>query len=64
MNQPEPKPFLISKHQVLEAWKRVKANQGAGGVDEESIKDFEPKLGWCSILRGGLKLPLKMSRAD
>ena len=44
MNQPEPKPFLISKHQVLEAWKRVKANQGAGGVDEESIKDFEQKL--------------------
>ena len=44
MNQPEPKPFLISKHQVLEAWKRVKANQGAAGVDEESIKDFEQKL--------------------
>ena len=44
MDQPKPKPFLISKHQVLEAWKRVKANQGAAGVDEESIRDFEGKL--------------------
>lgn len=44
MKQPQSKPFYISKHAVLEAWKRVKANQGAAGVDEESIKDFERKL--------------------
>ena len=44
MNLPESKPFLISKHSVLEAWKRVKANQGAAGIDEESIQDFERKL--------------------
>ena len=44
MTQPQPKPFCISKHVVLEAWKRVKANQGAAGVDEESIQDFERKL--------------------
>ena len=44
MNQPEPKPFCISKHAVLEAWERVKANKGAVGVDEESIRDFERKL--------------------
>jgi RNA-directed DNA polymerase len=44
MSLPESKPFLISKHSVLEAWKRVKANQGAAGIDEESIQDFEHKL--------------------
>lgn len=44
MRLPESKPFLISKHSVLEAWKRVKANQGAAGIDEESIQDFEHKL--------------------
>jgi RNA-directed DNA polymerase len=44
MSLPELKPFLISKHSVLEAWKRVKANQGAAGIDEESIQDFEHKI--------------------
>ena len=44
MSLPESKPFLISKHSVLEAWKRVKANQGAAGIDNESIQDFERKL--------------------
>jgi RNA-directed DNA polymerase len=37
----ETKPYKISKHQVLEAYKRVKANRGAAGVDEESLSDFE-----------------------
>jgi RNA-directed DNA polymerase len=44
MSLPESKPFLISKHRMLEAWERVKANQGAAGIDEESIQDFEHKL--------------------
>lgn len=44
LNQPGSKPFCISKHLVLEAWKRVKANRGAGGVDDESVQDFERKL--------------------
>ena len=44
MNQPQPKPFCISKHAVLEAWERVRANKGAAGIDDESIKDFERKL--------------------
>ena len=38
------KPFCISKRVVLEAYKRVKANQGAAGVDRESIADFEKDL--------------------
>ena len=38
------KPFSISKHVVWEAYKRVKANKGAAGVDKESIYDFEKDL--------------------
>ncbi len=38
------KPFNISKQFVWEAYKRVKANKGAAGVDEESLADFEEKL--------------------
>jgi RNA-directed DNA polymerase len=38
------KPFSISKRVVYEAYKRVKANKGAAGVDEESIADFEKDL--------------------
>ena len=38
------KPFRISKWVVWEAYKRVKANQGAAGVDGETIADFERDL--------------------
>ena len=34
----------ISKWEVWEAYKRVKANQGAAGVDDETIADFERNL--------------------
>ena len=38
------KPYSISKHVVLKAFKRVKANKGAAGVDGESIAEFEKDL--------------------
>jgi len=38
------KPFVISKWLVWEAWRRVKANKGAAGVDEQSIQAFEANL--------------------
>jgi hypothetical protein len=47
-NQEEPasaaKPFSIPKREVWEAFKRVKANQGAAGVDGQSIAEFEANL--------------------
>jgi hypothetical protein len=38
------KPFEISKWVVWEAYRKVKANRGAAGVDEESINEFERDL--------------------
>jgi retron-type reverse transcriptase len=38
------KPFGISKREVWEAYKQVRANQGAAGVDEQSIAEFEEEL--------------------
>src|SRR5260370_4969763 len=40
----EAKPFDIAKREVWEAFKKVKANQGAAGVDGQSIADFEADL--------------------
>ena len=38
------KPFGISKWEVWEAYKNVKANQGAPGVDGQTIEEFENDL--------------------
>jgi RNA-directed DNA polymerase len=38
------KSFDISKWVVWEAYRKVKANRGAAGVDEESIAEFEADL--------------------
>ena len=38
------KPFEISKHAVVHAWELVKANDGAEGVDGETIEQFAFKL--------------------
>lgn len=35
------KPFCLAKSEVWEAYKRVKANQGAAGVDSQSITEFD-----------------------
>lgn len=44
MSEPKPKSFEISKWAVWEAYRRVKANKGAAGVDEQSIEEFERDL--------------------
>lgn len=38
------KPFTISQRAVWEAYKKVKANRGAAGIDQQSIEDFEKDL--------------------
>lgn len=38
------KPFPISKRQVWEAYKRVKANQGGAGVDGQTLAEFDGEL--------------------
>jgi hypothetical protein len=40
----EAKPFCISRWEVWEAYLKVKSNQGAAGLDEQSIEDFERNL--------------------
>ena len=38
------KPFCIAKREVWEAYRQVKANRGAAGVDGQSIEDFDRDL--------------------
>ena len=38
------KPFNIPKQLFVQAYKLVKANAGAAGVDEESLEDFAKDL--------------------
>lgn len=40
----EIKPFIISKHLVMQAFKLIKANAGAAGVDNQSLADFVKEL--------------------
>ena len=40
----QAKPFCITKRQVWEAYKRVKANKGAAGVDGQTIEKFAENL--------------------
>ena len=38
------KPFEINKHDVFNAWRQVKANRGAHGIDEQTITEYEGSL--------------------
>src|SRR6516165_478142 len=38
------KPFTIAKRQVYEAYRAVKSNGGAAGVDKQTIEQFEADL--------------------
>ena len=38
------KPFLIEKRRVYEAYKAVKSNHGAAGVDGQTLEIFEKDL--------------------
>ena len=38
------KPFEVPKSLLWEAWQRVKANDGAEGIDGQTIEDFESDL--------------------
>lgn len=38
------KSFIISKHLVMEAWKRIRSNGGGAGIDNQSLRDFEKNL--------------------
>ena len=40
----QEKPFAIPKQLVWEAYRRVKANKGAPGVDRQSLEEFESGL--------------------
>ena len=42
--KPSGKPVAISKWEVWDAYRLVKANQGAAGVDGCSIEEFEKDL--------------------
>jgi RNA-directed DNA polymerase len=44
MPRPEDKSFSISKLMVWEAWRQVKANKGAPGVDGQDLDEFEADL--------------------
>jgi RNA-directed DNA polymerase len=42
--KPSDKPFTIDKRRVYEAYKAVKSNKGAAGVDGQTIEQFEADL--------------------
>ena len=46
------KPFMIEKRRVYQAYKAVKSNKGAAGVDGQTIEQFEADLGG-NLIRSG-----------
>ncbi|MGH8711972.1 MAG: hypothetical protein ACREVA_11805 [Burkholderiales bacterium] len=67
MNQ--TKPYNIPKQLIVEAYKRVKANQGSSGVDAQSLHGFEQDLSnnlyklW-NRLSSGSYFPQAVKRVD
>jgi group II intron reverse transcriptase/maturase len=63
------KPFCISKREVWEAYKQVKANRGAAGVDEQTVEQFEENLKdnlyriW-NRMSSGTYFPMAVRRVD
>ena len=63
------KPFDIPKRDVWEAYRRVRANQGAAGVNGQTIADFEADLSnnlyklW-NRLPSGSYMPPPVRRVD
>jgi RNA-directed DNA polymerase len=54
------KPYDIPKTLIWEAWLQVKANQGAAGIDTETIERFENKLGDNLYKVSGVTRPFEL----
>jgi RNA-directed DNA polymerase len=73
MESPDPDEHLLerilSNENVLKAWKRVKANKGAPGIDNTSIEEF-PEFArnqWNNIresILAGTYQPLPVKRLE
>ena len=65
-----PKPYDIPKRRVIEAYWRVRANQGAAGIDGESLEMFEADLTgnlyklWNRLERAGQAIQRPDQRLD
>jgi hypothetical protein len=63
------KPFCIPKRDVWNAYKRVKANRGAAGIDGQSLAEFEENLStnlyklW-NRLSSGSYFPMPVRRVE
>ena len=44
MQDNEAKPFKIDKRLVYEAYKRVKSNRGAAGIDKQTMEEFDKDM--------------------
>jgi len=73
MESPDPNDHLLervlSRENMQRAWKRVKANKGAPGVDNMSVEDFPEfaRKNWDSIresLLAGTYQPLPVKRVE
>ena len=61
--------WILSRENMRKAWKRVKANKGAAGVDHMTIADFPAfcRENWDCIrasLREGIYQPLPVKRVE